>query len=480
MKNKIPVSQKIIDYFTDLYGAEWAARYCAYAESEPAQFIRVNTLKAEAASLAEFLKTNYEITLTPVPGIAELYAAQDPNRVLGKTIAHITGQYYIQSLSSAMPVLALEPQPGERVLDLCAAPGSKTSFIAAKMQNTGVLVANEIAANRTGILNFNIERLSIANTGVMNMAGEWLSPRFAEYFDKILVDVPCSGLGIVHKKGEVSNWWNAEVIEKLAQQQYKLLYAALRMLQPGGCIVYSTCTLSLEENEMVLDKILKKMPVELVEFALPVHTQSGIIHHHEAELHESVAMSKRMIPWENQSEGFFVAKLRKTDSVVTNPSGFKRRNAPITLLGKEMNRKVREKVNEYFGIDPIAFEGLLLFEKSSDIYLASADWTGENLDDFNRIGIKIGTFDRYDTFIVHTNLIQYFGKWITKNLVQIESREDIKRYLEGGMIKGFEVSGSAQAAVAYQGMLLGSGVINKGQLKSRFPRSFRTQAIELI
>ncbi|MBI2420137.1 MAG: RsmB/NOP family class I SAM-dependent RNA methyltransferase [Ignavibacteriales bacterium] len=479
MKNSIPVGPKIIEYFTDLYGAEWAARYCDYALTEHHPFIRVNRLKANIETLRPFLLDNHSIVLTEVPGVPDVYAVSDPCNVLGKTTAHITGQYYIQSLSSVMPVLALDPQAGERVLDLCAAPGSKTSFIAARMENTGILVANEIATNRTGILSFNIERLSIINTGIINMPGEWLSPRFSEYFDRVLVDVPCSGLGIVHKKGEVSNWWNEDLILRLAQTQYKLLHAAVRMVRPGGTIVYSTCTLTVEENEMVLQKIMQKLPVVLEEFTLPVNTHKGFTEHGNDFTNEELSKSKRMIPWENNSEGFFVAKLRKTDSMPTDTQAYRKHRSPLSLPGRETIRNLGNKLEEYFGISPDILKKYLIVEKSSDLHIAPIDWATENLEDFNRVGIKIGTFDRYGTFIVHTNLVQLMGQFIQKNIVEIETKEGIKRYLEGGTLKGFDALGNIQAAVSYQGMLLGSAVINKGILKSRFPRSFRTQAIEL-
>ena len=191
-KNTIPLSDNIITYLTQLYGEDWVKQYSSYTGFAPIEYIRYNSEKTEKTVLIENLKTGYGIELAEVDGIPyALRVERDENRNLGKTIEHITGNYYIQSLSSMLPPLVLDPLPTDRVLDLCAAPGSKTTMLAQMMQNKGSLVANEIQHNRVGILTFNIERMSAFNTAILKMPGEQIASFYPEYFDKILVDAPC-------------------------------------------------------------------------------------------------------------------------------------------------------------------------------------------------------------------------------------------------------------------------------------------------
>src|SRR5690606_18620642 len=157
--------------------------------------------------------------------------------------------------------IVLNPSSEDVVMDLCSAPGSKTTQMAEMMNNDGTLVVNEVEIDRIKSLVFNLDRMSMVNTGIIHSKGEVLSKYYNNHFDKILVDAPCSGLGIIQKKEEVSNWWNLNRVERLQELQMRLLISAIKMAKVGGEIVYSTCTLSVEENEMVIDKIIKKYPV---------------------------------------------------------------------------------------------------------------------------------------------------------------------------------------------------------------------------
>ncbi|MDP3830934.1 MAG: RsmB/NOP family class I SAM-dependent RNA methyltransferase, partial [Ignavibacteriaceae bacterium] len=203
--NQIEVSQKIHDYLLNLFGSEDAAKYVDFISRDPLTYIRVNPLKSDINSLREKLK-KFDITLTDIINIPNGFIINDPKRLLGKTIEHILGEFYIQSLSSMIPAIVLSPQPGETVLDLCSAPGSKSTQLAELMLNSGKLVVNEVQLDRVKTLVFNLDRMNVLNTGVIHSKGELLSKSFSNYFDKILVDAPCSGLGIMQKKGEVSSW----------------------------------------------------------------------------------------------------------------------------------------------------------------------------------------------------------------------------------------------------------------------------------
>ena len=143
------------------------------------------------------------------------------------------------------------------------------------MDNRGTLLINEIDNERIKSLVFNLERMNVINASVIHSKGEILSKVYSDHFTKILVDAPCSGLGIIQKKGEVSNWWSLDHVDRLQHLQTKLLIAAIKMAKVGAEIVYSTCTLSIEENELVIDKILEKYPVELIDINLPIPSRLG-------------------------------------------------------------------------------------------------------------------------------------------------------------------------------------------------------------
>ena len=150
----------------------------------------------------------------------------------------------------------------DTVLDLCSAPGSKTTQLGEMMRNNGTLISNEIALDRVKMLVFNIDRMNLINAGIIHSKGELLSKIYPDYFDKILVDAPCSGLGIIQKKNEISNWWSLKRASILGDLQLRLLIAAIKMVKEEGEIVYSTCTLTIEENELIINKVLKKYPVK--------------------------------------------------------------------------------------------------------------------------------------------------------------------------------------------------------------------------
>ena len=475
--NRIPVSTKISDYLRNIYGDEWTEQYCRYALEETTDFIRVNTLKTTPEKLIAVLRDEYSITSEQIPGIPAALKIQDPNRVAGKTMEHITGHYYLQSLSSMLPPYVLEPKPHETVLDMCAAPGSKTTLIAELMKNEGTLVANEVAPNRAGILSFNLERLNIINCGILQLNGEILPSYFPEYFDKILVDAPCSGLGIVHKKGEVSNWWSEDMADRLASLQYRLLVAAIKMLKQGGTLVYSTCTLSITENEEVVNLALQKYPVELEEFSLPIPNNPGFTSFGERQFSETLALTKRITPWESGSEGFFLAKFTKNESFPYIPKGGNKLRTTFRSCKKDELKPIIEQLERQFGIAPGVFDNYSIVEKADDYYILSRDWDGGDFISFNKAGLKIGALDKYGNFIIHTNLAQLLEAHITKNIVTLQSNDEIKKYMDGAILKNISPETKGQVAVRFKERIIGTGVVNDGNLKSRFPRAFRTQAI---
>jgi 16S rRNA (cytosine1407-C5)-methyltransferase len=479
-KNSIPLSENITTYLGRLYGDDWIRKYTEYIGQSSVDHIRYNSCKTTKEQLIASLREGYAIELEEVPGFPfALRVVKDENRNLGKTIEHITGNYYIQSLSSMLPPLVMDPQPGERVLDLCAAPGSKTTMLAQMMQNEGSLVANEIQHNRAGILTFNIERMTAFNTAVLKMPGEQIASYYPEFFDKILVDAPCSGLGIIQKKGEVSSWWNEELIKKLTFMQYKLLVSAIKALKEGGTLVYSTCTLTVEENEEMLQTILDAYPVSLEKISLPLETAPGFTAILGKTFSPDIAKSCRLDPLVTGSEGFFVAKLVKTESMDYRPK-HQAKTQPHKFTVAPVAKKALGALGEQFGIPAEILFHYDYHELHSDLFIVSKGWDGGFFTPHSRLGLKFGALDKYGNLILHTNGAQILEKHFTKRIIECDSPDEVKIYLDGGTIRRPEFSGEkGQAVLRHRGRILGTGVYVDGGFKSRFPRALRTQTITM-
>ncbi|MEK6960090.1 MAG: NOL1/NOP2/sun family putative RNA methylase [Nanoarchaeota archaeon] len=276
--------------------------------------IRVNTLKTTSLEIQERLEKDWK--LTPVPWCKDGFYAEhhEGRRDLGNTLEHQIGYYYIQEAASMIPPLAISPWTDSVGLDMCAAPGSKTSQLAQLMQNTGCLVANDYRGDRLSPLGMNLMRCGVLNTVMSLHEGDRFG-KFKELFDWVLVDAPCSGTGTIRKSLKTINIWNPMMITKLSNQQKRLLDAAWETCKTGGTIVYSTCSVEPEEDEGVVDHLMKKHPdahvekiaLEGLKAAKPVMSFSGV------DYDDRVTRALRLWPQDNDTEGFFVCRIRKEE-----------------------------------------------------------------------------------------------------------------------------------------------------------------------
>jgi NOL1/NOP2/sun family putative RNA methylase len=231
---------------------------------------------------------------------------------LGNSIEHVLGYYYVQEVCSMMSVIALNPQPGELILDLCASPGSKTTQIVSKMKNTGTLMANDLKLDRIAILASNLEKAGSTNTVVTRNDAIDLCSKFKKrniQFDRILLDAPCSGEGTIRSSPKTLLMWNEQVVDKFSRQQKKMLAHALKCLKVGGTLVYSTCTHAPEEDESVVDFAIRNFPVKIEHVSLPLKTRQGITEWKTESFSSEVKKSHRIYPQDNDSEGFFLCKM---------------------------------------------------------------------------------------------------------------------------------------------------------------------------
>ncbi len=261
-------------------------------------YIRANTLKIEPGRLRERLEGKGFVLKETVLNYAfrvDYYPSE-----LGKTLEHFLGYYYVQDLASMLPAHILNPKKHSYVLDIASAPGSKTTLLSMLMENKGFILANDYSMDRTKATVNNVERLGCLNVVISISKGENLVKDYKDYFDYALVDAPCTSLGTLHKNPEVVRWWSPTEVKVMAKTQLNLLLAAYEMLKDGGTLVYSTCTLTYEENEEVVDRFLSMSGAKVEEIRLNIGEVGG-----------GIKGTVRLYPHKTQTEGFFMAKFRK-------------------------------------------------------------------------------------------------------------------------------------------------------------------------
>ena len=223
-------------------------------ETTPTQYIRVNTLKTSRADImSRLLSKGFELESTVIPEVLAIKKAPLPT---GATSEYLLGHYYIQDLSSCMAVDALDIAPGQFVLDVAAAPGGKTTFIAQKMNNSGAIIALEPNARRARSMSFNLARCGIYNTCIFNVDGLYAG-KFEMKFDRVLLDAPCSCEGVIAKDPTRKSSHTPQDVDYCSRIQERLIEAAASSVKPDGIMVYSTCSFAPEENEMVVDNLLR-------------------------------------------------------------------------------------------------------------------------------------------------------------------------------------------------------------------------------
>jgi|SRR3989344_2966130 len=293
---------KFLEHYSKLTNID---KFCEYCLKRLNKSIRVNTLKISADGLKNKLK-DYE--LKQIPWCKEGFWIQGPRTDLGNLLEHSLGYFYIQEAASMLPPIILDPREGEVVLDLAAAPGSKTTQMAAMMNNKGIILANDIKYKRLKALSINLQRCGILNT-VMTLKSNY---GFKDMkFDKILLDAPCSGSGAIRKSLKTLQIWNKNMLTNLSNTQKKLILNAFDSLKDNGVLIYSTCSIDPEEDEAVIDFLLRNRDAKIEKIDLDIKKSEIILDYEKRHFNDEIKKCLRIWPQDNDTEGFFVAKIRK-------------------------------------------------------------------------------------------------------------------------------------------------------------------------
>ena len=414
-------------------GADYPA-FLASLERPRAVALRFNSLKGAVPKLP--------FVGDPVPWEPMGYY-YDPQSRPGLHPYHEAGVYYLQEASAMSAVALLDPQPGETVCDLCAAPGGKSTQIAGRMRGEGLLLCNEYSPARAKILARNIERMGVANAIVTNEKTESLAKRLPGFFDRVLVDAPCSGEGMFRKEEAAVTDWSQETVEMCAARQAEILDNAAKLLKPGGRLVYSTCTFAPEEDEEAVSAFLARHP----EFAPEAVDAPWFTPGPQA--------TYRMWPHKLLGEGHFGAVLRKLEGEETEIPLEKGKPLPKPWLSfaKEAGVNLPEGIGLCFG---------------DRLYLAPLGTPALPGLRVLRAGLELGTLkkDRIDP----AHALALWGKDFAQSVDFAADGPEIQAYLHGEVLPG---KAKGWCLVTVDGYSIGWGKGDGAQLKNHYPKGLR-------
>ena len=460
MTEQLP--QEFLARMKAMLGEEYPAFLQSY--EFPRKFgLRVNTNKI---SVEEFLNIT-PFCLTPIPWIDNGFFYSENDRP-SRHPHYLAGLYYLQEPSAMTPANCFDVCPGDYVLDLCAAPGGKATELGARLRGEGFLAANEISASRARALLRNLELFGIRNSLVTNENPNRLTKYFPEFFDKILVDAPCSGEGMFRKDPEVAKTWNEDRPDYFGKIQREIVSDAVSMLKPGGQLLYSTCTFSSVENEGTISYILKNHPeMELLELPQYQGFSKGIpaLADNDRRLEKCV----RIFPHHMDGEGHFIALLQKSGSLT--PSGFS------SVSGSAPDREAQKLLKEFFSniFEPFDFKRIEV--RSNNVYyLPKADTSSLKGIKFLRNGLFLGElkknrFEPGQPFAMALSMKDYDS---VLNLSSTDER--VSRYLKGEtlLVKEGECRrSSGWQLVCTDGYPLGWGKLVGQTLKNKYASGWR-------
>ncbi|MCT8389665.1 RNA methyltransferase [Leuconostoc holzapfelii] len=459
-----------ISKYTRLLGDEAPAFFDTF-DDQVQKAYRMNPLKAHPS-----------VSDTPDHGPVPYGQWGHFGAVSGHSVDHVTGVVYSQEPSAQFVGEVLQPQPGERVLDLAAAPGGKTTHLAAFMQQDGLLWANEIFMNRAKILSENIERMGVQNSIVSSHAPAELSAKLPQFFDKILLDAPCSGEGMFRKNPAAVAQWHQDFPQELADLQREILKEAMKMLRPGGQIVYSTCTFAPEEDEQMIAWLMQEYPeMTLLPIEKPAHTHvsdgrpAWADHDYTAgQTAESttvdqieLAKTARLWPQVLQGEGHFAAKLQKSATATETEVNVK------PLVPSPLSRAQEQIVTAFLSDTLVDFDlaGRTLTLFGDRLYLAPVDTPDITGMKILRLGLELGTFKKNRFEPAHALALALPPKAFVQTYAL--DTADWAKFVHGDVIRPDVPLQKGWVVMTANENGAGWGKFVDGQIKNFFPKGLR-------
>lgn len=416
------------------------------------RYVRVNPLRINVSEFKEIFP--FPLQETTVSN----YHFAVGEEVSGNHPYHLGGLFYMQDASAGCAVEAMHIQEGDRVLDLCAAPGGKSTQISGYLNQTGFLVSNEYVKNRAQILLSNTERIGARNTLVVNEHPQKLCSYYEGVFNKVLVDAPCSGEGMFHKDKEAIDHWSLEHVDSCAKRQKEILDSAYVALANGGELVYSTCTFSLQENEYVIrDFLLEHPDMELIDPMIAI-TRPGIevegINH---------TLVRRIYPMDT-GEGHFIARMRK--------SGECESRTYKCIKGDPVSKEITSFLMEQLSEEFYKENKKRFFMVDNSLYYWNSQMPA--FDDLHivRCGVLCGSIEK-NHFRPHHHFYMAFADQLAKKIDLDIADERVLQYLKGHEITCNEVDWNGYGAVCVHGHVLGFIKKSKDQCKNHYPKGLR-------
>ena len=491
-----------VERMQELLGEEAGLFLASYADP-PVRGLRLNGLKRDLEELERTCRAQFLLEEVPwaeegfyvgeaYADRAEVRAGQEPEGGTGKRPGkhpyHEAGLYYLQEPSAMAAVALLGPGPGDRVLDLCAAPGGKSTQIAGRMGGQGLLVSNEIHPARAKVLSQNMERMGVSAAVVTNEDPEALADCFPLFFDKILIDAPCSGEGMFRKDPESCKEWSPEAVALCAARQKKILEAGVRMLRPGGLLVYSTCTFAPEEDEGSVAYLLEAHPEFTVEhrsadgfgelgMGRPEWVPKG-------EKKDGLEGTYRVWPHKAKGEGHYLAALQKagdgvlTDKKTARPPAEKARGRGASPGPGTDRQKLRELFwpfcRETLCTRPWERQPGRYLTFGEQLYYVPADMPDMNGLKVLRPGLHLGTFKKKRFEPSHALALYLEPEQVVRRADFPALSRETKGYLRGETLKIREKE-EGWTLVTVDGYSLGWGKASGGTLKNHYPKGLRLQ-----
>lgn len=436
------MNKDYLDRMKNLLGKEYPD-YLACLNQPKQRGFRINPLKEKDDSKLDFFKGEKS------PFCDNGWYLKEGLSGVGFTPEFLSGAIYMQEPSASSAVTILDPKPGMKIADLCAAPGSKSTQIAEKMNNSGFLLVNEIDKKRAKILLENIERNGTANCLITNNTVAEIADEFEGFFDMVLCDAPCSGEGMFRKESEEDIDWSIEGVKACANRQALILEDAYRCLRKGGTLVYSTCTFSMEEDEENVKQFLDHHPdMEIVPTNVTFGRSAYAIGNH-------TEYARRIFPMDG-GEGHFIAKMQKQGNEISNHSFYDNIKLPKEVK-VVLDDLLKEPYPYYYMYQNRVYAGVSPFYNTHHLHvLRNQVYLGE---------VKNGRFEPS-----HHLFLSSFTSF--KKSVDL-SLEEIKKYLHGEQItyscdKGF-------TSICYHNYVLGGAKSDGKYLKNRYPKNLRTR-----